>query len=146
MPVIALIVAAGRGSRAGEGLPKQYRSLVGKPVLTRTLEAFLSHTEVDQVAVVIHPDDRELYEQSIAELGPFESQRLLPPAAGGETRQDSARQGLEGLAAADGSVVLVHDAARPFVTPELFVFFRVDPVPACRDSRPTFLSDPRSSA
>ncbi len=119
MPVIALIVAAGRGSRAGEGLPKQYRSLVGKPVLTRTLEVFLSHTEVDQVAVVIHPDDRELYEQSIAELGPFESQRLLPPAAGGETRQDSVRQGLEGLAAADGSVVLVHDAARPFVTPEL---------------------------
>jgi 2-C-methyl-D-erythritol 4-phosphate cytidylyltransferase/2-C-methyl-D-erythritol 2,4-cyclodiphosphate synthase len=119
MPVIALIVAAGRGSRAGEGLPKQYRPLAGKPVLTRTLAAFLSHPTINRVAVVIHPDDRALYEQSVAEFGPCESQRLLPPTYGGETRQDSVRLGLETLAATEGSAVLVHDAARPFVTSDL---------------------------
>lgn len=88
-------------------------------MLTRTLAAFLSHPEIDQVVVVIHPDDRALYEQSIAEVGLSESQRLLPPAYGGETRQDSVRLGLETLAATADVVVLVHDAARPFVTPDL---------------------------
>ena len=47
MSVAALIVAAGRGARAGDGLPKQYRSLAGRPVLARTLEAFLAHPQVD---------------------------------------------------------------------------------------------------
>lgn len=119
MPVVALIVAAGRGSRAGEGLPKQYRRLAGKPVLTRTLGAFLSHPAIDRVAVVIHPDDRALYNTSVSELEPIPSERLLPPASGGETRQDSVRLGLDALAGIGDSVVLVHDAARPFVGTDL---------------------------
>jgi 2-C-methyl-D-erythritol 4-phosphate cytidylyltransferase / 2-C-methyl-D-erythritol 2,4-cyclodiphosphate synthase len=115
MPVVALIVAAGRGSRAGGGVPKQYRLLAGRPVLARTLEAFLTHPSVDRVCVVIHPDDNEPYDMAVASLAPLLAKRLIPPALGGETRQDSVRFGLERLGEPDGAVVLVHDAARPFV-------------------------------
>ncbi|HST95791.1 MAG TPA: bifunctional 2-C-methyl-D-erythritol 4-phosphate cytidylyltransferase/2-C-methyl-D-erythritol 2,4-cyclodiphosphate synthase [Microvirga sp.] len=115
MPVVALIVAAGRGSRAGGGVPKQYRLLAGRPVLARTLEAFLTHPSVDRVCVVIHPDDNEPYDTAVASLAPLLAKRLIPPAEGGETRQDSVRFGLERLGEPDGAVVLVHDAARPFV-------------------------------
>lgn len=113
MSVAALIVAAGRGSRAGDGLPKQYRSLTGRPVLARTLQVFLSHPGIAQVIVAIHPDDRALYDASIREVGP--EARLMPPVAGGATRQDSVRQGLEALEASPPEIVLVHDAARPFI-------------------------------
>jgi 2-C-methyl-D-erythritol 4-phosphate cytidylyltransferase / 2-C-methyl-D-erythritol 2,4-cyclodiphosphate synthase len=115
MPVVALIVAAGRGSRAGGGVPKQYRLLAGRPVLVRTLEAFLTHSSVDRVCVVIHPDDNEPYDTAVASLAPLLAKRLIPPAEGGETRQDSVRFGLERLGEPDGAIVLVHDAARPFV-------------------------------
>jgi 2-C-methyl-D-erythritol 4-phosphate cytidylyltransferase/2-C-methyl-D-erythritol 2,4-cyclodiphosphate synthase len=115
MPVVALIVAAGRGSRAGGGVPKQYRLLAGRPVLARTLESFLTHPLVDRVCVVIHPDDNGPYDTAVASLAPPLAKRLTPPAKGGETRQDSVRLGLEGLGEPDGAVVLVHDAARPFV-------------------------------
>ncbi|WP_243368593.1 bifunctional 2-C-methyl-D-erythritol 4-phosphate cytidylyltransferase/2-C-methyl-D-erythritol 2,4-cyclodiphosphate synthase [Microvirga solisilvae] len=119
MSVAALIVAAGRGSRAGEGIPKQYRLLMEKPVLSRTLEAFLSHPKVQKVLVVIHPDDQDLYAQSLAALPQELIIRLLPPAFGGETRQDSVRNGLEMLEPLAPDRVLVHDAARPFVNAAL---------------------------
>ncbi|MBF9197977.1 bifunctional 2-C-methyl-D-erythritol 4-phosphate cytidylyltransferase/2-C-methyl-D-erythritol 2,4-cyclodiphosphate synthase [Microvirga terrestris] len=118
MSVAALIVAAGRGSRAGDGFPKQYRDLEGQSVLARTLFRFLSHPEVDRVLVVIHPDDRDLYEASIGALAPLPP-TLQPCVYGGETRQDSVRNGLEALAASTPDIVLVHDAARPFASPEL---------------------------
>jgi 2-C-methyl-D-erythritol 4-phosphate cytidylyltransferase / 2-C-methyl-D-erythritol 2,4-cyclodiphosphate synthase len=103
---LALIVAAGRGSRAGDGLPKQYRPLTGRPVLRRTVEAFIRHPRIDAVQVVIHPDDRKLYDAAVAGLD-------LPAAvAGGATRQESVRLGLEAI---DCERVLIHDAARPFV-------------------------------
>lgn len=119
MPVATLIVAAGRGSRAGEGIPKQYRALAGRPVLARTLEAFLAHPCIDLAAVVIHPDDNALYEASIAGLEPRLSRRLLAPAFGGETRQDSVRLGLAAMPVHEDMIVLVHDAARPFVSADL---------------------------
>jgi 2-C-methyl-D-erythritol 4-phosphate cytidylyltransferase / 2-C-methyl-D-erythritol 2,4-cyclodiphosphate synthase len=118
MPVAALIVAAGRGSRAGEGTPKQYRDLEGQSVLTRTLARFLSHPGIDRILVVIHPDDRDLYEASIGAFAPLPS-ALLPCVFGGETRQGSVRNGLEALADIGSDIVLVHDAARPFASPEL---------------------------
>ena len=97
MSVAAIIVAAGRGTRAGDGLPKQYRLLCGKSVLARTLEAFLAHGGVDRVLAVIHPDDGELYAEAVT---PFrEGERLLPAAVGAETRQGSVHAGLEALAA-----------------------------------------------
>ena len=122
MAVLALIVAAGRGSRAGEGIPKQYRALGDTTVLAKTLEAFGGHPAIARILVVIHPDDQALYDASIAALGPRHEKKLLPSVAGGATRQASVRAGLEALAAlaeGDDAVVLVHDAARPVVTPAL---------------------------
>jgi 2-C-methyl-D-erythritol 4-phosphate cytidylyltransferase/2-C-methyl-D-erythritol 2,4-cyclodiphosphate synthase len=107
---LALIVAAGRGHRAGGGLPKQYRRLGGVPVLRRTVAVFLRHPGVDAVRVVIHPDDRALYDEAVKGLG------LEAPIAGGATRQQSVRNGLE---AVDCERVLIHDAARPFVSSAL---------------------------
>lgn len=118
MSVAALIVAAGRGSRAGEGLPKQYRQLHGQPMLARTLSAFLAHPGIDSTIVVIHPDDYDLYEATIRAL-PSSPMALLPCVHGGGTRQDSVRNGLEALSAFSPDIVLVHDAARPFGSPDL---------------------------
>lgn len=103
---LALIVAAGRGHRAGDGLPKQYRLLAGRPVLRRTVEAFTSHPGIDGVQVVIDPHDRALYDAAIDGLD------LPAPVPGGATRQISVRLGLEAI---DCAQVLIHDAARPFV-------------------------------
>lgn len=106
---VALIVAAGRGYRAGGGLPKQYRTIAGQSVLRRSCMAFLDHPRIGGVRVVIHPDDRALYSESLAGLD------LMPPVPGGETRHQSCRNGLEALADAPPRTVLIHDAARPFV-------------------------------
>ncbi len=109
---IAIIVAAGRGRRAGLGLPKQYRPVAGRPVLAHTLAPFLVHPAIDAVICAIHPDDRDLYDAAIA--GHPGRERLVPPAHGGETRQDSVRAALEALGPQD-ALCLVHDAARMFV-------------------------------
>jgi 2-C-methyl-D-erythritol 4-phosphate cytidylyltransferase/2-C-methyl-D-erythritol 2,4-cyclodiphosphate synthase len=108
---IALIVAAGRGTRAGADGPKQYVDLDREPVLRRSLSPFLAHPRVDRTLVVIHSDDREAYGQSVRGL----ESKLLPPALGGETRQASVRAGLEALTASPPARVLIHDAARPFL-------------------------------
>jgi len=104
----ALIVAAGRGYRLGGALPKQYLPLAGRPVLRHSLETFTRHPAIDAVRVVIHRDDRELYEQAARGLD------LLPPVEGGATRQDSVRLGLESLGEVKPARVLIHDAERPF--------------------------------
>jgi 2-C-methyl-D-erythritol 4-phosphate cytidylyltransferase/2-C-methyl-D-erythritol 2,4-cyclodiphosphate synthase len=115
-PSIAiLVVAAGRGSRAGEGLPKQYREVAGQTLLGRTLDRLHMAMPEAALKVVIHMDDLELYVASAAELAPSARERLLPPAFGGASRQDSVRSGLEALATEDApEIVLIHDAARPF--------------------------------
>lgn len=110
---IALIVAAGRGSRAGAGGPKQYRQLAGETVLFRTIRAFLDHPAIDGVRVIIHADDGDLYAEAIGDLSAHP--KLLPPAIGGKERQDSVRLGLESLEREPPSIVLIHDAARPFI-------------------------------
>jgi 2-C-methyl-D-erythritol 4-phosphate cytidylyltransferase/2-C-methyl-D-erythritol 2,4-cyclodiphosphate synthase len=118
--VAALIVAAGRGLRAGAEAPKQYRRLGGVPVLCRTLAPFLADGRIGTVLVVIGAGDGARYDDAVGHLPDAARVRLITPIDGGETRQDSVRAGLEALAAAgfDGSV-LVHDAARPFVSPAL---------------------------
>ena len=108
--VIALVVAAGRGSRCGPGAPKQYRMLGGEPILRRAVRPFLAHPEVGAVRVVIHPDDRENYARAMDGLP------VLAPVAGGATRQESVLRGLWSLAEMAPALVLIHDAARPFVT------------------------------
>ncbi len=108
MIVHVLIVAGGRGVRAGDGIPKQYRVVGGKAVLRHAVEAFASHSAVAAVQVVIHPDDATLYAAAIDGLD------LPAPVAGGATRQASVLAGLAALHSA--THVLIHDAARPFVT------------------------------
>ena len=111
MKTAVVIVAAGRGSRAGGGdVPKQYRSLGGTPVLTRTLEQFVSHPQVDTVLTVIHENDRSHFESVVEGL----AGKLAEPVIGGATRQESVRAGLDGLAVLAPRNVLIHDAARPF--------------------------------
>ncbi len=113
MTTHAIIVAAGKGLRAGSGLPKQYRPVAGKPLLRHAIERLLAHPGIDAVSVIINPDDLALYTAATAGLA------LPPPVHGGDTRQQSALNGLESLAATPPSLVLVHDAARAFVPNEL---------------------------
>jgi 2-C-methyl-D-erythritol 4-phosphate cytidylyltransferase / 2-C-methyl-D-erythritol 2,4-cyclodiphosphate synthase len=115
MAIAALIVAAGRGARAAEPVPKQYALLGSVPMLTRTLGVFLGHPAVDLALVVIADADRALYQQAVAHGHP----KLAPPALGGDTRQRSVLNGLRALAAHAPAQVLIHDAARPFVTPDV---------------------------
>ena len=113
MSVTALIVAAGRGARAASEAdrPKQYCRVGGVAMLERTIGVFAAHPSVDDILVVIHPDDAPLYQ---AASSPYAA-RLRDAVSGGARRQDSVRAGLEALAAAAPSSVLIHDAARPFV-------------------------------
>ena len=108
--VAVVIVAAGRGERAGaaEG-PKQYRLVGGKPILRRALEVFLGHPAIGAVVVVIHPDDHDLFAEA---TGALRGRVML--VDGGTTRQDSVRLGLDALTDTDPRKVLIHDAARPF--------------------------------
>jgi 2-C-methyl-D-erythritol 4-phosphate cytidylyltransferase/2-C-methyl-D-erythritol 2,4-cyclodiphosphate synthase len=107
MPRIAvLIVAAGKGERAGTSLPKQYERLAGRPMLRRTVEAFSGFS----VQVVIGPGQEELAAKALAGL------TLPAPVTGGATRQESVRRGLEALAKDAPDFVLIHDAARPLVS------------------------------
>ncbi|MEQ8503833.1 MAG: bifunctional 2-C-methyl-D-erythritol 4-phosphate cytidylyltransferase/2-C-methyl-D-erythritol 2,4-cyclodiphosphate synthase [Rhodospirillales bacterium] len=113
----AIIVGAGRGHRFGGPLPKQYRQLAGVPVVRHALRAFVDHPAVSQVVAVIHPDDRDLFEQAAAGLS------IAGHTPGGAERQDSVRLGLEFAARLSGGsppeFVLIHDAARPFVSERL---------------------------
>ena len=113
MTTAALIVAAGRGQRAGGPVPKQYAAIGGKSVLARTLEVFVGHPKVDTVLVVISPDDRALYEAAV-----LAHPKLMPPVVGGEARQVSVLNGLRSLKAKSPSNVLIHDGVRPFILPE----------------------------
>jgi 2-C-methyl-D-erythritol 4-phosphate cytidylyltransferase/2-C-methyl-D-erythritol 2,4-cyclodiphosphate synthase len=106
---VALVVAAGRSQRLGGETPKQYLPLGGRPMVRRSLAAFVAHDGIDAVAAVIHPRHRELYEAAAAGLD------LLPPVPGGATRRESVLRGLEGLEERAPERVLIHDAARPFV-------------------------------
>jgi 2-C-methyl-D-erythritol 4-phosphate cytidylyltransferase/2-C-methyl-D-erythritol 2,4-cyclodiphosphate synthase len=107
----AVIVAAGRGERAG-GL-KQYRLLDGEPVLARVLRLFAAHPAIDAVQPVIHPADEAAYGAAAAGIP------CRVPVAGGATRQTSVRAGLEALAGENPELVLVHDAARPLASAAL---------------------------
>jgi 2-C-methyl-D-erythritol 4-phosphate cytidylyltransferase/2-C-methyl-D-erythritol 2,4-cyclodiphosphate synthase len=112
--VAAVIVAGGRGYRAGGELPKQYRKIAGEPVIRPTLVAFLGHSRIDAVQPVIHPDDGGAFAAASAGL-----KNLLAPVLGGATRQASVRAGLEALQATAPDFVLIHDAARPFLSGDL---------------------------
>ncbi|MCZ8153630.1 MAG: bifunctional 2-C-methyl-D-erythritol 4-phosphate cytidylyltransferase/2-C-methyl-D-erythritol 2,4-cyclodiphosphate synthase [Rhodobacteraceae bacterium] len=106
MTTAAVIVAAGRGSRAGGEVPKQWQMLAGRPVLAHAIDAFRAQT--DRIVVVIHPDDRARAEAVAAGCD---------LVSGGATRDASVRNALEALAGAGVERVLIHDGARPLVSP-----------------------------
>lgn len=114
----ALVVAGGRGLRAGGELPKQYQNLAGKSVLRRTCEAFLRHQGIYTLRVVIGADDLPLYRQAMEDLDRSDG-RLMEPVIGGAERQMSVRRGLQSLADEAPDVVFIHDAVRPFFQPGL---------------------------
>jgi len=111
--VAAVVVAAGRGLRAGGDLPKQFRRIGGESMLRRALLMFVEHGNVSLVQPVIHPEDLDLFQSATSNL------TMLPPAFGGATRQASVRAGLEALAPRHPDIVLIHDAARPFASADL---------------------------
>ncbi|MCS6758663.1 MAG: 2-C-methyl-D-erythritol 4-phosphate cytidylyltransferase, partial [Candidatus Devosia euplotis] len=108
MSIAVIIAAAGKGeriSRDAASEPKQYRTIAGAPVLTRTIGAFLDLPEITAVLPVIHPDHAARY----AALG-LADDRLLPHAVGGSTRQASVMAGLRALASLQPDLVLIQDA------------------------------------
>ena len=106
---VALVMAAGSGSRAGGEIPKQYRRLAGKPLAAHAVER-LRHPLIDDIRLVIGPGSEPLYEQV------FAGAALPSPVLGSDSRQQSVRNGLEAVAAEGGAdIVLIHDAARPFL-------------------------------
>ena len=114
MKIAALIVAAGRGSRAGGEVPKQYAKIGGAPIIWHTLRSLSAIPEIGILQVVIHADDASHYRDSV----PVDCPNLWPPVLGGDTRQASVLAGLEALSALKPEFVLIHDAARPFVSTE----------------------------
>lgn len=114
---VAVIVAGGRGERlrGQSDIPKQYLPLAGAPVLAHSLRVLAHHPQIDRTQVVIHPSDRDRYE---AAAGPFAA-HLAGPVSGGATRQESVRRGLEAVGVLAPARVLIHDAARPFLTADL---------------------------
>lgn len=114
MSFTAIIVAAGRGTRAGGSLPKQYRMLAGRTVLARTIDLFARNDAVRQIVVVIHPEDTALFDRLVRPALPDDPGRDIIVVAGGETRGFSVRAGLH---ASTGTRVLIHDAARPLCPP-----------------------------
>lgn len=114
--IAAIILAAGRGERAGQSAegPKQYRKLGGKSVIRRSLEIFLEHDCITEIVIAIHPDDRDLLDRNLGEIP-----KNVTIITGGATRQASTLNALEALEGSDISHVLIHDAARPFTDREL---------------------------
>jgi len=107
--IVALVVAAGSGSRAGGGVPKQYRRLGGKTVLAHAVER-LRRAGAQDIRVVIGPGQQDLFDDATAGLA------LPAPIVGGAQRRISVWNGLEAIAAEGGAdLVLIHDAARPFL-------------------------------
>jgi 2-C-methyl-D-erythritol 4-phosphate cytidylyltransferase/2-C-methyl-D-erythritol 2,4-cyclodiphosphate synthase len=113
MSVAVVIVAGGAGFRAGGELPKQYQLIGGRPVIWWTLKAFVDHPGVSHVQTVIGAGHGSLFAEATEGL------KVAPPVIGGDTRQDSCRIGIAACTGAGLQKVLIHDAARPFVSADL---------------------------
>ena len=105
MTIAAIIVAAGRGTRAGSALPKQWHPLLGRRVIDWTLDAFRTHPDIDKICVVLHPDDIKNADLNDVIL-----------TTGGATRDASVKNGLDALAYDAPDHVLIHDAARATIS------------------------------
>ena len=113
MNCIALIVAGGSGLRLGHDLPKQYVKILGKTILEYTLDKFLSVEAINAIKIVIAKGHEEMYQAF------KKSPKVLPYVLGGGTRQESVKNGLVSLQNLNPKKVLIHDAARPFVSEDV---------------------------
>ena len=113
MNTIAMIVAAGRGRRAGGQIPKQYAIYKETRMLSHTIKALLKSSKIDALFVVINPLDIELYMDSIFNLN---DKRLLKYCLGGDERTDSVRNGLMAVEKYNPKNIIIHDAARPYIS------------------------------
>lgn len=115
--ISAIIVAAGKGNRIGTELPKQFLKLCSKPILYYTLEKFSSNPKIDQIILVIAREYLDSPELKAA-IPPSINNKSFQIVAGGATRQDSVKNGLDSISDKNG-IVLVHDGVRPFVTDQI---------------------------
>jgi len=113
MSIAALIVAAGKGDRAGGAVPKQFAPLGGKAVLAHSVDAFLAHPDIDVTCLVIGEHQQDLAREALGDRA------VAAIVIGGAERQDSVRAGLSALADHGVSKVLIHDAARPFLSADV---------------------------
>lgn len=113
--IAAVIVAAGRGERAGKADgPKQYRKIGSEPIIAMSIRAFLEHPAISRVVVAIHADDHDLFRHA---AGPIADDVRI--VTGGSTRQASTLMALRALIDQGVDAVLIHDSVRPFVDAEL---------------------------
>lgn len=109
-----VIVAAGKGTRMGQAVSKQYLPLAGKPIFVHTLQTFATHPQIDSIAIVVPTGDEKYVRQLVEQ---YECRKVDAVIAGGAERQHSVLRGL--FALGEGiDLVLVHDAVRPFTTHE----------------------------
>ena len=114
MQAVAIVVAAGRGERMGQGRPKAFLELGGEPLLLRAARAFEAAPSVSRIVAVVPEQELQAAREHLSPLA-----KLLAVVKGGERRQDSVLAGLRQVPEAFDGVVLVHDAARPLVDVEL---------------------------
>ena len=112
MQIAAIIVAAGRGTRARGPLPKQWQTIAGRSVAAWTLRAFQSADEISTIVLVVHPDDLD-------RVKALPEARGVTLVTGGADRAASVRAGIEALASDAPDRVLIHDVARPCISPRL---------------------------
>lgn len=112
---VAIIAAAGQGTRAGGGQPKQFREISGTPVIIHTLRRFEQCSTVGEVLVVVPPSEAAAFLALVTRHGLRKTTRVV---AGGATRTQSIWRGLQAVRAATAKIVALHDGVRPFVTPD----------------------------
>lgn len=113
-----IIPAAGVGKRAGGTVPKQWLDLEGAPMVARVLRRFEGLPGIGRVALALHPDELDERRKQLKEYG-LDLDLIFCP--GGERRQDTVAEALESLEVGDEEMIVIHDAVRPFVTPELIM-------------------------
>ena len=130
MSTIALIIAGGVGARMGQDIPKQFINVYDKPVIVYTMEAFQNHPAIDAIEVVCLDDWQGALKAYAKQFGIAKLENVV---SGGKNGQDSIRNGLYDIAkrhSGDEDIVLIHDAIRPMVSPEIIT----DNIRVCREN------------
>src|SRR6185436_15789123 len=110
---VAIVVAAGKGTRLGGDRPKQFLELAGVPIIVHALRQFERCREISEVVTVLPAEETAGFESAVNR---FNLQKVKRVIAGGATRAQSVRRGLESIA--DANIIAIHDGVRPFVTPD----------------------------